>query len=149
MFACLFFGDSLALGTGAAVNARYPQHCEIRAVQGIASAAMLRWAAFDRRFDTAILSIGSNDDIGAVGDQVARAAAFQRRKRVLDSITALRRKLPSRRVIWLLPYDRRRAGIVRSIAASFDDEAVDMARFPTADGLHPTSYRAVARVLLR
>ena len=123
----------------------------MRAVKGAASTAMLRWAPPPRSFDTAILSIGSNDDIGsfkAVPGNL-RGAEEARRRRVRVNISFLRQHLPVRRVIWLLPYDRRRAAIVESIAASFGDEILDVARFASRDGIHPASYRQVAAALLR
>ena len=153
MFACLFFGDSLADGTAGAVNARYAQHCDVRAVQGAASTAMLRWTPAGRSYDTAILSIGSNDDIGSLARHGSGArdvaAAGRQRARVFARISHLRLNLPSRRVIWLLPYDRARAAIITSIAIRFRDEVLDIAAFRTRDGLHPTSYTEVAKRLLR
>ena len=153
MFACLFFGDSLAHGTAVAVNARYAQHCDVHAVRGAASTAMLRWTPPARIYDTAILSIGSNDDIGSPAPPSAgvraRAAAVRQPSRVFYRIARLRQNLPSRRVIWLLPYDRARAAIVESISVRFGDEVLDIAEFPSRDGLHPSSYDAVAKRLLR
>lgn len=152
MFACLFFGDSLALGTGQAVNASLPQHCEIRAVQGAASTAMLRWPLSGKNYDTAILSVGTNDDVSMAGDAASgRAAAAQRARwrRAYASIARLRSALPSQRVIWLLPYDRSRADVIRWIASGFHDEVLDMASFASRDKIHPSSYRAVAKALLR
>ena len=153
MFTCLFFGDSLADGAAAAVNARYSQHCDVHAVPGAASGAMLRWTPTARRYDTAILSIGSNDDIGTLAmkrsGSKARAFADRQQLRVLTRITYLRQGLPSRRVIWLLPYNRARAAIVTRIAVHFGDEVLDVGLFPTRDGIHPASYAEVAKHLLR
>ena len=153
MFACLFFGDSLSLGTAAAVNARLTRPCEVRAVSGAASNAMLRWTLDARSYDTAILSIGSNDDIGVLasirGKPQASTAAGRKRSRFYARIGILRQNLPSRRVIWILPYNRARAAIVSSIAMRFGDEVLDIAQFPTRDGLHPATYSSVARRLLK
>jgi hypothetical protein len=142
MFACLFFGDSLALGTGMAVNALLPRACEIRAAEGASSMAMMRWTPSPRRYGTTILSVGSNDDIGP-------ATPPRLRLRAVERITNLRSHPPSHRYIWLLPYDRSRAALVRRIAATFGDEILDLARFPSRDGIHPASYRTVAGALLR
>ena len=151
MFACLFFGDSLALGTAAAVNARYPQHCEVRAVKGAASTAMLRWPPPPRAYDAVILSIGSNDDIGTrvAWNVSSQAAARDRRERVYRAIFSLRSRLRSRRVIWLLPYNRPRSAVVVWIASRFGDEVLDLQRFASRDGLHPVSYARIAATLLR
>lgn len=120
---------------------------------GAASTDMLRWRFLGRRFDTAILSVGSNEDLGTRRSRAREASSpgvgRRRREQVLATIANLRRALPSNRVIWMLPYDRERAAVVTTVAARFGDEVVDIARFQTRDRLHPTDYRAVARALLR
>jgi hypothetical protein len=68
---------------------------------------------------------------------------------VSAAMASVRTKMPSARVIWLLPYDRTRAYIVRSVAATFGDEVLDLTRFPSRDRLHPSDYGALARALLR
>ncbi len=142
MFACLFFGDSLALGAGTAVNALLARSCEVRAAEGASSSAMLRWPPQRRMYDTTILSIGSNDDVGPT-------VSAGQSGRALARITALRGSAGGRRVIWLLPYERRRAALVRRVAVTFDDEVLDLARFATRDRIHPADYRSLAAALLR
>ena len=120
---------------------------------GAASTDMLRWRPLGRRFDTAILSVGSNEDLGTRRARAKAASSLggdsRRREHVLATIADLRRALPSHRVIWMLPYDRERAAVVAAVAARFGDEVFDVGRFPTSDRLHPADYRAVARALLR
>jgi len=142
MFACLLFGDSLALGAGAAVITHFAHPCDVRAATGAGSRAMARWVLPPRRYDTAILSLGSNDDLG-------EATAATRWAAVAAETASVRNRMPSARVIWLLPYDRSRAYVVRRVAASFGDEVLDLARFPSRDRLHPSDYGALTRALLR
>lgn len=142
MFACLLFGDSLALGAGAAVNTDLAHPCDVQAATGAGSRAIARWVLPPRRYDTVILSLGSNDDLG-------EAKAATRRAVISAAMASVRARMPGARVIWLLPYDRRRAYVVRSVAMTFGDEVLDLARFPSRDRLHPIDYRALARALLR
>ncbi|MHA3795567.1 SGNH/GDSL hydrolase family protein [Sphingomonas sp. YL-JM2C] len=134
MFECLFLGDSIGLGTARAVNAIYSPQCEVRAAVGAGSSEILRWPLPGRALGAAIISIGANDPANP-----ALAANLQ----------TIRVRLNTRRAIWLLPYCRDRARIVRAVAAMFGDEALDLGRFRTKDGIHPQSYREVAKALLR
>lgn len=95
---------------------------------------MLGWPPGAKLYGTTILSIGSNDTPGMPMSR---------------NLLELRRTMPARRVIWLLPYSRQRAYIVASIAATFGDETLDMVRFASRDNIHPISYRQVAQALLR
>ena len=122
-------------------------------MKGAASTDMLHWRPLGRRFDTAILSVGSNEDLGTRRARAKEASSpgvgQRRREHVLATIANLRRALPSNRVIWLLPYDRERAAVIAAVAARFGDEVFDVGRFQTRDRLHPADYQAVARALLR
>ncbi|MDE8652837.1 hypothetical protein [Novosphingobium album (ex Liu et al. 2023)] len=134
MFECLIFGDSIGLGTARAVNERYPSQCEVRAAERATAHQMVSWIIPPRIFGTSVLAIGSND-APTPGLSV--------------KLTRIRARIPSRRVIWLLPYDRQRAALVSLVAARYNDETLDLDRFPTRDRIHPASYRQVANVLLK
>lgn len=134
MFACLIIGDSVALGTAAAIEAIRPSVCTSAAKVGASTTEVGGWRLANTAYGTALIATGSNDLPGAG---------------MRNSIRTLRLTISSRRVIWLLPYERRRASIVAEVAVRFGDEAVDLRQFPTRDGVHPANYRAVASSLLR
>ncbi|WP_204266045.1 hypothetical protein, partial [Klebsiella aerogenes] len=50
--------------------------------------------------------------------------------------------------IWMLPYSRERAYLINSIAVTFGDDTLDIARFRTSDRVHQISYDEIAAVLL-
>lgn len=133
--ACLFLGDSIPQGVGAAYNAIAGTPCRVVARQGAGSREISRWPTVPAdQIGTTVLSVGSNDDPRFPAQLVANAIA-------------LRNRIRTRRAIWLLPYDRANAEAVRSVAASFGDDAIDLARQPTRDRLHPRSYSPIARAL--
>jgi len=134
MFACLFLGDSLALGTAQFINARLARPCEVIATEGATARQILAWRKPASHFSVTILAIGSND----MPD-----------RKLTQRLAHIRASISSRRVIWLLPYSRPRSYVVSSIAATFRDETLDMVRFPSRDGLHPRRYEDVANILLR
>jgi len=134
MFECLILGDSIGLGTARAVNALYAARCDVRAAERANADQILRWQIPPKRYGASVFAIGSND-----------AASPDLTKKLRN----IRARIIARRVIWLLPYDRQRATIVSSVAATYNDETLDLLRFPTRDRIHPSSYHLVARALLR
>jgi hypothetical protein len=64
-----------------------------------------------------------------------------------DNATALREsiKAQSKKVVWILPYDRTLAQKIQSVASKYGDKTVDLKEFPSGDGLHPKSYPAVLK----
>lgn len=134
MFECLFLGDSIGLGTARAVNAIYSPQCQVRAAIGARSAEIMRWPLPGRTLGVAIISIGANEAARPV---------------LATNLKTIRTRLITRRAIWLLPYTRGQAKIVRAVAAIFGDETLDLDRFRTNDGVHPRSYGEVAKTLLR
>jgi hypothetical protein len=134
MFGCLIIGDSVALGTAAAIEAIRPSVCTSVARVGASTAQVRGWRLANTTYGSALIATGSNDLPGAG---------------MRSAIRKLRLTIPSRRLIWILPYERRRASIVAEVAVRFGDGAVDLRQFPTRDGVHPVNYRAVASSLLR
>jgi hypothetical protein len=134
MFECLILGDSIGVGTAQAINARYARRCEVQAVERATAEQILGWRRPPKSFGAAIFAMGSND---AAGTALAR------------KLLSIRASVRTRRVIWLLPYARQQAYVVSSVAATFGDETLDLARFPSRDRIHPASYGDVARTLLR
>ena len=50
-------------------------------------------------------------------------------------------------MIWVLPYERRAAYVVSRVAFGFNDALIDLAMYPSADGVHPRNYVAVANAI--
>jgi hypothetical protein len=134
MFACLILGDSTAVGTAQAVNAVYARQCDVQALEGVSTAQIMRWQRPTKDYATCVFSMGSND---------------MANESLADRLAQVRRGFCRRRVIWLLPYGRGQAGAVQTIAVRFGDEMLDLARFRSADRIHPARYADVAAQLLR
>lgn len=134
MFECLILGDSIGLGTGRAINMRYAAQCDVLAAERANARQIAAWRLPLKRYGTSIFAIGSND---AGTPHLARA------------LRNIRARISTHRMIWLLPYDRQRAYIVNSVAATYGDETLDLLRFPSRDHVHPSSYDLVAKTLLR
>jgi hypothetical protein len=131
-FACLFFGDSIDIGAAAFVRARHGLTCDVVARVGTSARAAAAWPTTVRQYDTAILSLGSNDPDDP---------------RLAEHVTRIRMSLKVRRVIWLLPYHRRAAMVITQVARRFRDDHLDLAGLPSADGLHP-DYARLADALV-
>lgn len=132
--ACLFFGDSTAVGTAQAFNRAAATPCAVIARTGARPEDMARWAAPAVPIGTAVVAAGSNSPASP-----SLAADLSR----------IRSGLRARRVIWLLPYDRGAAAIVERVAMSHRDYVLDLAELPSGDRLHPHSYAGIATALRR
>lgn len=134
MFECLILGDSTGVGTAQAINALYARQCDVQAVEGATAAQILSWRKPGKGYGTCIFSMGSNDEPGPA---------------LATRLSEIRTRACFRRVIWLLPYSRAQAYTVSSVAARFGDETVDLGRFASRDGIHPSRYMDVAAALLK
>lgn len=134
MFECLIIGDSVGVGTAQQINARYAGRCDVVAMERATLQQILAWRIPAKAYSICIFAMGSNDTANAA---------------LVAKLTKLRQSMRSRRVIWLLPYSRPHAYLVNSVALSFRDESIDLARFQTKDGIHPFRYRDVAGLLER
>ena len=125
MIDCLVLGDSIAVGIGNEL-----QHCLVVAGVGrrAGQAALINYPPARR----AIISIGSNDMHGDVGEALAR----------------LRAGISAECVIWILPMAAQRAPVTVE-AMRRGDNIVDLRRLARGDGVHPLSYRALAREIRR
>ncbi len=126
MGGCLIIGDSIAVGVGQ----QLPQ-CQTLATTGVSSAAwLLQHGALlgGAPQGTVIISLGAND-----------GANFDR-----FMLEALRVRIGGKRVVWIAPSNNRQAGaIVATIAKHYGDQVVGFQ--PGKDGIHPASYRSLAR----
>ena len=134
MFECLILGDSIGVGTAQAINARAALHCDVMAVERASAKQIRAWRKPAKNYGMTIMAIGSNDPPGRT---------LQR------GLAEIRRRISTRRVIWLLPHSRPAAYAVASVALIFGDETLDLGRFPTRDRVHPLRYGDVASALLK
>lgn len=122
---CIAIGDSIAVGVGQAA------HCSINAKVGASSSYIADHVVSSSR-DVAVISAGSNDPSNP---------------KLRTNLDKIRSKITAKRVVWILPYDRKAAAVVKAVAVQHGDGYVDLSGFKTRDGVHPSSYRSVARKL--
>ena len=127
MIDCVILGDSIAVGIGSVS----PQ-CQTIAKVGINSKNFVVSHRYIPKAKTTIISLGSNDG----------NADFSKYLREL-------RKKSSGKVIWILSANNDKARqIALNIARQNGDSVVYLSSFATADGVHPKSYKSVARKAL-
>lgn len=134
MIACLFLGDSTALGAAVAYHAIVGRSCLVSASEGRSPSDIARAPLPKGQIGTAMIGSGSNNPASPA---------------LASILLTTRQRITANKVIWILPYDRRAAYEVRRIAISFGDYAIDLAELPTRDGLHPTTYGGIAIALQR
>lgn len=125
MIDCIAIGDSIAVGIGQAA------HCTINAKVG-ASSSYIAGHVISSNKKVAVISAGSNDP---------------NNPRLRTNLDRIRSKVAAKRIIWILPYDRKAAAAVKAVAVQHGDGYIDLSAFKTRDGVHPSSYSSVARKL--
>lgn len=125
MIDCIAIGDSIAVGVGQAA------HCTINAKVGASSSYIADHIVSSSK-EVAVISAGSNDPSNP---------------KLRTNLDRIRSKITAKRVVWILPYDRKAAAVVKAVAVQHGDGYVDLSGFKTRDGVHPSSYRSVARKL--
>jgi hypothetical protein len=128
---CLILGDSTAIGTASALAAQGIR-CEVHARVGAPSAEIARMPRSRSPAPLALIALGSTDPENPA---LAR------------NLTTLRSRTTAFRVTWLAPYHARASRIVAAVARSFGDTVIQLSAVPTADGVHPASYRPIAAAL--
>lgn len=124
---CLIVGDSIAVGTGSV------QHeCSVRAKVGASANFIVNnySASAKSASEYVVISMGSNDPTNPHNAHDA---------------LKLRSNIAARKVVWILPYNRTAANVMRRVAERFGDTCVDLAPQVTADGVHPRSYQRLHR----
>ncbi|WP_339472678.1 hypothetical protein, partial [Pseudomonas sp. EL_65y_Pfl1_R83] len=91
LFECLILGDSIGVGMAQAINARRALHCDVMAVERASAEQILAWRKPAKNYGMTIMAIGSNDPP---------------RRTLQRGLAEIRRRISTRRVIWLLPYSR-------------------------------------------
>lgn len=128
MPSCLLLGDSIAIGLQ-----KFMVGCTFVAGIGVNTPTMVHRlentpALHDVVYDVAVVSLGSNDRIGGI--------------RLEMHLTVLQRRVPARRIIFVLPaLEAQRASVAR-IAEAFGHSTVSFE--PGKDGVHPNSYAVLA-----
>jgi hypothetical protein len=123
MFDCVAVGDSIAVGVGHAM------HCTINAKVGASSSYIANHTIASSK-DVAVISAGSNDPDNP---------------KLSNNLKTIRSKLKTGRVIWILPYNRKAAAVVLSVAKLYGDSYIDLGEFKTKDSVHPQNYKAVVK----
>ena len=124
-----FIGDSIAVGLGGSAK-----DASTNATVGWNTDKIKQNYSSKGGSDYTVISMGSNDK----GYPNAKTT---------DNATAVRESIKSqtKKVVWILPYDRNLAQKIQSVASKYGDKTVDLKEFPSNDGLHPKSYPAVLK----
>lgn len=122
---CVAVGDSIAVGIGQAM------HCSINAKVGAGSSYIAGHTVTTSK-NVAVISVGSNDP---------------NNPNLRNNLDKIRSKISSKRIVWILPYNRKAASVVKAIAVQHGDAYIDLKGFSTRDGVHPRSYSSVAKQL--
>ena len=130
MIDCAYIGDSIAVGLE-----QQDRRCELHARVGASSRFIVNNYTGRGGDDYTVISIGSNDSDPAT---------------VYRNASRLRATLNSRKVIWVLPYNREMANIlIRLIHTRYSrDTYIDLSPFRSNDRVHPSSYRNVSERIL-
>jgi hypothetical protein len=123
----VFIGDSIAVGLG-----EQTPEASTNATAGWNTAQIVKNYSARGGSDYTVISMGTNDT-GYPNIKTAENATELR-----ESI-----KTQSRKVIWILPYNRSMAQRIQGVASRYGDRVVDLKDYPTNDGLHPKSYSRV------
>jgi len=129
---CLLIGDSTIVGSAGELQRLIGRDCVVSAKVGASTAAIGGWSQASARYGVAFIGAGSND---------ADSPALRQR------LERLRANVNAARVVWLAPYNRRARGLVEQVATQSGDATVPLASFASPDGIHPASYKQVARAL--
>jgi hypothetical protein len=124
---CVSIGDSIAVGVAQATKCR-----DLAAVGRTAfqQAATIK----DLKTGLAIISLGSNSPNDP---------------NLYVDMRHIRTKIKADRVVWIVPYNRNAAEAVRRVARTNGDGIVELSEFHSNDKVHPASYAAVARKVLK
>jgi peptidoglycan hydrolase-like protein with peptidoglycan-binding domain len=128
-------GDSIAFGISSQLN----QGVEADAAKGLTSTAVLSRVKSNvklKNANTAVISVGSNDIVGGKGNAAMLTANAQK----------IRNELNAKQYIWIVPYDSVAADAIDK-AKGAGDQLITLKDFSTNDGVHPSSYTAVANAI--
>ena len=124
---CVAIGDSIAVGISMA------SHCVNMAQVGRTSSQQ---AAIIKKVstDVAVISLGSNDPTNP---------------ELLRNLRRVRAATDVGRVVWIMPYKGYPREAVVRIASEYRDGVLDLKSFATADHVHPSNYKQVAKEIFK
>lgn len=129
---CLIIGDTTAFGLAKALRQR-GLACDVVTFKNATARQLDRQVPY-RRYSVAYVSLGFAD----TGN-----------KHLESDLRTMRSHIRAPKVIWVLPYERSVARHVDANAAESGGLVVDLAWWPTSDGLHPNDYGPVAELIVR
>lgn len=119
---CLVIGDSIAVGISHYLK------CDVSANVGASSSSILKRAP-SGKYDVVVISAGSNDP---------------QSKNLTTNIKNIKSKYTSARFVIVLPYNRVATRRIKASATNPKDTIIDLVRYHTNDGIHPTNYKHLA-----
>lgn len=129
---CLIIGDTTAFELAKALRQR-GHACDLVAFKNATARQLDRQVPY-RRYSVAYVSLGIAD----TGN-----------KHLESDLRTMRSHLRAPKVVWVLPYERSVARHVDANAAESGGLVVDLAWWPTHDGLHPSDYGPIADMIVR
>lgn len=118
--------DCVAIGDSIAVGVAQVSHCENHASVGASSSYIA--THYSASGDLCVISAGSNDPNS---------------KNLFDNLIKIRYNNKCKRYVWILPQNKRAAGVVRKAAAVHGDSIVTFTA--SKDGVHPKNYSDLAK----
>jgi hypothetical protein len=129
MLECLLIGDSIAAGI-LSVN---PECVSYATVGASSDQIVTHYAGFaGAAASYVVISMGSN---------------WPTNPRNYGNAQKLRRGIRSPCVIWILPYNRKAAEVIKLVAEENQDSYIDLAAQPTKDKVHPVSYKRLSYII--
>jgi hypothetical protein len=129
---CLVVGDSVASGLANAL-AQQGRRCDVAVVKNATTWQLVRMVPMER-YAIAFVATGSSQP---------------KYPYLEDELRVLRSHLRTANVVWVLPYDRTAAKAVSSNAGETGGLVVDLAFWPTSDGIHPKDYTSLAAMIVK
>jgi len=126
---CSYIGDSIAVGLESV-----DKTCSVYAKVGAGSDFITKHYVGKDRGDYTVVSMGSNDP---------------KNPRLYQNAVKLRKSFKQAElVVWILPRDRRAAEVIRKVANQFQDNWVDLGKYPSNDNIHPKSYKQINKDII-
>lgn len=129
---CLILGDSIATGLAEEMQ-RQGKNCDIATKKKPNIWDLIKLAPM-QRYTVAYIATGNYNP---------------KNPHLEDEARMLRSHIRAPKVVWVLPYDRTAAQAISMNAAETGGLVVDMAWWPTRDGLHPVDYRPMAEMIVK
>lgn len=126
MIDCVYIGDSIAVGLQ-----QLDRHCAVYAKVGANTNFITKHYFGKGGQSYTVISMGSNWPDNPHNRQNA---------------INLRNSIHSDIVIWIVPYDRGVASVIRGVAMEFKDSYMDLKAIPSKDHVHP-NFKTAHKIL--